>query len=849
MPADECPEGFTDVVYYDPSLTPKITILSTSRPSTPSKQYFSEDTDASDANELVPERDSPKLAPEPLFQLKEQELPVKPESNLKDWILNHPVDSEIEELPGEYSPLNTSAKKKKKKITRDTTRPSDEIIAARRKIKELIKQEKDTSAVKESSIASKVEQAVLPKVSLRDTEIQRRNTAKLEESVMEPANAMPVNGDISNAEKEHRHSDRDKDVSLQQKMDSRPLREASPDSVSAEIDIFDETNPDFAPAPSAEATTIVAPLVEYIELIIPKSWLGNTPVKLLRTTCKSKNYGNFRFFTLPKGLAYGYRLGVDIDSKGQFIMKDGEICRTRREAEEYVALKALFEIYLRDTMKTQTYTTLPENCKVLWKDWQVDAETADQTEQIAKEEQHARDLEEVCDYVSQSSQSPLSKEPKFETVQDDVKNVARKSAQTLESSIWKDRIQTAKYRDMYVARQQLPMFTHRSKVTNALRQSRVVILSGETGCGKSTQLPQFILEEWAGDAFIVCAQPRRISAISLASRVSCELADSAPLGERGTLVGYAVRFDTKISSDTRILYCTLGVATRMLENNHESARWTHLVIDEVHERNLDSDFLIAVVKDLLRRNPSLRIALMSATLTASLYLSYFEDLEPVHVHVPGRTFPVQNKFLEDIIDEIRFVDAKAIEALSNQTVRMKIAGANGRSSIDVPVMSNATSTLEDSREVNFDLLEHLITYILYSEQYPAEGSILVFLPGAFDIDNLASRLSARKGWYVGLAEDVAQQSFIDSKVISIDGTGSLTRSGKVWITTCHSKLTNAEQARVFEVPPIGIRKIVLSTNIAETGITIPDVTHVIGTLFIHPIGLRQLIRFNRYRIG
>jgi len=820
------------VVYYDPSLTPKISILSTSRPSTPTKKYVSEDDDASDGDATVSERRSPDPVPEKYLPLTDQEPPIffKPESNLKDWILNHPVDSEQEELPGDYNPLNGKGKpKKKKKESRDTTRPSDEIIAARRKIKELIKQEKEVSrndeidlTVEAGPVSHGHLEAGIQSVIIAPAAEDEINTAPGEPH--QPTT--PVKQMTPTLSRIGRDSESPQETVIQHKRESYAPREASPDSGLSEIDVFNASNPNFANPPAT--IPVITPQADYIELSFPKSWLGNTPVKLLRTTCKAKNYGNFRFFTLPKGPCYGYRLGVDIDSKGQFMMREGELCRARRDAEEYVALKALFEIYLRDPVKTQTYTTLPESCKLLWRDWQIDAETANQMEHIAKEEEYARDLDEVFARASRHNHSPLTKDNIVKTSEIENGTAVGRTLSARGARTWMARIESARYHDMYQARQQLPMFTHRAKVINALRQSRVVILSGETGCGKSTQLPQFILEEWAGNAYIVCAQPRRISAISLASRVSTELADTAPLGAAGTIVGYAVRFDTKVSSDTRILYCTLGVATRMLENTHESERWTHLVIDEVHERNLDSDFLIAVVKDMLQRNPNLRIVLMSATLTASLYLSYFENLDPVHVHVPGRTFPVENKFLENIMTETRYFDEKSLETVSNQTVRMKIAGTNGKSTVDVPVASNGSTIREDTKEVNHDLLEHLIKYILYSENYPAEGSILVFFPGVSDIDNLANRLAARKGWYAGVIEDIVREGNIDDQVITIDDSGTLIRSGKVWITTCHSKLTNAEQARVFETPPTGIRKIVLSTNIAETGVTIPDVTHVIG---------------------
>jgi ATP-dependent RNA helicase DHX57 len=215
------------------------------------------------------------------------------------------------------------------------------------------------------------------------------------------------------------------------------------------------------------------------------------------------------------------------------------------------------------------------------------------------------------------------------------------------------------YLDMLKGRQQLPAWTKMSEIIECIESARVVVISGETGCGKSTQVPQFILDNWLlqsskekgkkmSHVEIVCTQPRRLSAIGVAQRVADERAEKI-----GNTVGYSIRLENKISSSTRLTFCTTGILLRRLQSDPLLNSVSHIIVDEVHERSEESDFLLFILRELLYIRKDLKIILMSATLNAKLFSDYFGGV-PV-LEIPGRTFPVEQLFLEDILDRIQFV--------------------------------------------------------------------------------------------------------------------------------------------------------------------------------------------------
>jgi ATP-dependent RNA helicase DHX36 len=160
---------------------------------------------------------------------------------------------------------------------------------------------------------------------------------------------------------------------------------------------------------------------------------------------------------------------------------------------------------------------------------------------------------------------------------------------------------------------------------------QVTVVSGATGCGKTTQIPQLLLDDAlergvGGTTSIICTQPRRISATAVAERVAAERAVLV-----GDEVGYSIRMEAKSSRDTRMLFCTTGILLRRLQSDPLLQGVSHVLVDEVHERDLNSDFLLIVLRDLLPRRKDLRIVAMSATVNADLFANYFSHVRSIPV--------------------------------------------------------------------------------------------------------------------------------------------------------------------------------------------------------------------------
>nr|CAB3487075.1 unnamed protein product [Digitaria exilis] len=301
-------------------------------------------------------------------------------------------------------------------------------------------------------------------------------------------------------------------------------------------------------------------------------------------------------------------------------------------------------------------------------------------------------------------------------------------------------------------------------------------------------VPQFIFDDMiesglGGYCNIVCTQPRRIAAISVAERVSDERCEASP-GSNDSLVGYQVRHDSARNERTKLLFCTTGILLRKLSGNRDLSDVTHVVVDEVHERTILSDFLLIVLKNLVEKRSNqqgrkLKVILMSATVDSSLFARYFGEC-PV-ISVEGRTHPVSTHFLEDVYEKMEYCLA-----------------------LDSPVSGAYFAQHGEKKHLNedvidFDLLEDLICYI--DENCPP-GALLVFLPGVAEIDMLIDRLSASVR-FGGAASD--------------------------WILPLHSLLGPSDQRKVFHSPPDKFRKVIIATDIAETSITIDDVVYVVDT--------------------
>ena len=353
-------------------------------------------------------------------------------------------------------------------------------------------------------------------------------------------------------------------------------------------------------------------------------------------------------------------------------------------------------------------------------------------------------------------------------------------------SRWQSRQETSQQRKMLTGRQSLPAWSLQSAIVTAVNENQVTIISGETGSGKSTQSVQFILDDMiqrniGAAANIICTQPRRISALGLADRVSDERCSLV-----GDEVGYAIRGESKQKFRiTKITFVTTGVLLRRLQTSGGSsddvvaalADVSHVVVDEVHERSLDTDFLLVLLRDVLRKRKDLKVILMSATLDAGVFEQYFSEGSSVgRVEIQGRTYAVEDYYLDDVL---------------------RLTGLSAGSNSDSDDMeSSVTSAIQNLvMRINYDLIASTVRAI-DAELGSREGGILIFLPGTLEINRCLDAIRAIPN---------------------------------IHALPLHASLMPIEQRRVFPLAPKGKRKVIAATNVAETSITIEDIVAVIDT--------------------
>ncbi|HWJ66734.1 MAG TPA: ATP-dependent RNA helicase HrpA, partial [Nocardioides sp.] len=315
----------------------------------------------------------------------------------------------------------------------------------------------------------------------------------------------------------------------------------------------------------------------------------------------------------------------------------------------------------------------------------------------------------------------------------------------------------------------LPVSARRDDIAAAIRDHQVVIVAGETGSGKTTQLPKICLELGRGapgedgrPRMIGHTQPRRIAARSVAERIAEELGT-----ELGDLVGYQVRFTDKTSRQSRVKLMTDGILLAELQRDRMLRRYDTIIIDEAHERSLNIDFLLGYLRQLLPRRPDLKLVITSATIDPERFAEHFAAADgspaPI-VEVSGRTYPV----------EVRY-----------------------RPLVDVPEDDDDGETIvRDQTEAIVEAVKEL------SADGP--GDILVFLPGEREIRDTAEALAPL-------------------------GDASLGHGRGVDVLPLYSRLSAAEQHRVFAPAKSSRRRVVLATNVAETSLTVPGIRYVVDT--------------------
>ncbi|ODN94181.1 DEAH box polypeptide 36 [Cryptococcus wingfieldii CBS 7118] len=582
---------------------------------------------------------------------------------------------------------------------------------------------------------------------------------------------------------------------------------------------------------------------------IPKqlSFAGTIPKNVLKAAFSKATKQVVLSYVNLSGHSKAARAGLECrwqsgSDKGRRIWRmDDLACDDMAQAENYVSTLALSDLEAEKLISGVNWRTMPAAYRELWEELGIERrekEDASRREvwKTIKNLWDAKATEAIVEkgIVDKSSGGKEKDGGETKGVEMDKEDVFVKKIQ----DDYARRRESAPYQTMLKQRGTLPIASFRDEILATLEQNQVMVFSGETGCGKSTQLPSYILENHLSQGKpckIVVTEPRRISAISLAQRVSQELGDATgAVGSLSSLVGYSIRLESKTSANTRLSFVTNGIALRMLESGSSGDskgtafdEITHIIVDEVHERSIESDFLLIVLKNLCQTRPDLKVVLMSATVDAEKISNFFGGAP--YMSVPGRTFPVTVNYLEDAVELAGWsIDERSPYAVrgrrqkpQSQMVEWNEEGAKSdsdpsddedESTSDNPAKlssarysSQTASTLNllDSRQIPYDLIVALLEKVCYDslEHVTFSQATLVFMPGLAEIRKLNDMLLAHPHF--------GSQDFV------------------VW--PLHSSISSEGQGAVFQKPPKGVRKIVISTNIAETGVTIPDITCVIDT--------------------
>jgi ATP-dependent RNA helicase DHX57 len=266
------------------------------------------------------------------------------------------------------------------------------------------------------------------------------------------------------------------------------------------------------------------------------------------------------------------------------------------------------------------------------------------------------------------------------------------------------------------SRKTLPAWKHRDEVISIATRNRVIVVTGETGSGKSTQIPQFLLDDFLFRGLshavdIICTQPRRISALGLADRVSDERNEKV-----GMSVGYSIRGESKSGKDTKLRFVTTGVLLRRFLSDPNLNGVSHVIVDEVHERTVDGDFLLLLLKELLVKRKDLTIILMSATVEADEYASYFSQHSVGRVHIEGRTFPVRDLYLESVLSLTEYRPPLR-KVKKDHTFEPDIFGEG---------IADALKVLSTGI-LDYELIARTVELVCQKNR--DKGGILIFLPG------------------------------------------------------------------------------------------------------------------------
>ena len=348
--------------------------------------------------------------------------------------------------------------------------------------------------------------------------------------------------------------------------------------------------------------------------------------------------------------------------------------------------------------------------------------------------------------------------------------------------------------------QELPVSQRKTEIAEAIKNNQVVIVCGETGSGKTTQLPKICLELGRGVAGLIGhTQPRRIAARAVASRIAQEL--KSPLGE---VVGYKVRFNDKISDNNYVKLMTDGILLAETQGDRFLNAYDTIIIDEAHERSLNIDFLLGYLKQLLPKRPDLKVIVTSATIDADRFSRHFNGA-PV-IEISGRTYPVEIRYRPLVKAGFISHEIAADDEIDDDEMPNNLALGKTVHGIKRNPKTEVRWLAEDDEE---EAIEEAILDAADDLLRLGDGDILVFLPGEREIRDTAEHLRKYQGR--------------SAKLKNIE------------VLPLFARLSIEDQQKIFRTT--GTRRIVLATNVAETSLTVPGIKYVIDA---------GLARVNRY---
>ena len=332
---------------------------------------------------------------------------------------------------------------------------------------------------------------------------------------------------------------------------------------------------------------------------------------------------------------------------------------------------------------------------------------------------------------------------------------------------------------------ELPVYQQKDKILEALRDNQVIVVESPTGSGKTTQLPIILYEAgYAEHGMIGVTQPRRIAVLSVSDFIGRQLGPEKP-----GLVGFKMRFEDRTTPATKLKIMTDGILLQEMKLDPFLSKYDVLMVDEAHERSLNIDFILGLLKKVLEVRPSFKVIVSSATINAEVFSEYFGEC-PV-VKIETQTYPVTL-----IYDPIA-------EPVAPPEDRPRDSSSRGRGGSAAPA-----SPLRYSDEALYDKVISIVTRSIESRESGETGDMLIFLPGEKTIKELTLRLAASP------------------------------LAPKLHLVPLYARLGKDEQEKVFDPAPKDKSKIVIATNIAETSVTIDGITVVIDS------GLAKLNYYN-----